>query len=86
MSNIVFIIGFNYDSNCYLIDDNILVDTGAGQNKDYLFSKLRENEVNPEDIELIVNTHCHFDHIGGNQMQKLRFINWMRSLLKMKIL
>ena len=66
MSNIVFIIGFNYDSNCYLIDDNILVDTGAGQNKDYLFSKLRENEVNPEDIELIVNTHCHFDHIGGN--------------------
>ncbi|MBQ2665731.1 MBL fold metallo-hydrolase [Methanobrevibacter sp.] len=66
MSSIVFIIGFNYDSNCYLIDDNILVDTGAGHNKDYLFSKLRENGVEPENIELVVNTHCHFDHIGGN--------------------
>ena len=65
-SNIVFIIGFNYDSNCYLINDNILVDTGAGHNKDYLFSKIRENGVEPEDIELVVNTHCHFDHIGGN--------------------
>ena len=66
MSSIVFIIGFNYDSNCFLINDKILVDTGAGQNKDYLFSKLRENGVEPEDIEMIVNTHCHFDHIGGN--------------------
>ena len=37
MSEIAFIIGFNFDSNCYLINDNILVDTGAGQNKDYLF-------------------------------------------------
>ena len=53
MSSIVFIIGFNYDSNCYLINNKILVDTGAGQNKDYLFSKLRENGVEPEDIELI---------------------------------
>lgn len=66
MSSIVFIMGFNYDSNCYLIDDNILVDTGAGANREYLFSKLRENGVEPDDIETVVNTHCHFDHIGGN--------------------
>ena len=66
MSEIAFIIGFNMDSNCYLIDKNILVDTGAGHNKDYLFSKLQENGVEPEEIEMVVNTHCHFDHIGGN--------------------
>ena len=66
MSDIVFIIGFNIDSNCYLINGNTLVDTGAGLNKDYLFSKLQENGVNPDDIELVINTHCHFDHIGGN--------------------
>ena len=66
MSDIIFIIGYNYDSNCFLINGNTLVDTGAGQNKEYLFSKLKEYGVNPEDIELIVNTHCHFDHIGGN--------------------
>ena len=68
MSHIVFISGYNYDSNCYLIDNKILVDTGAGENKDYLFSKVHENGVEPEDIELIVNTHCHFDHIGGNHL------------------
>ena len=66
MSSIVFIMGYNFDSNYCLIDDNILVDTGAGLNKDYLFSKLRENGVEPDDIETVVNTHCHFDHIGGN--------------------
>lgn len=66
MSDIVFIIGYNYDSNCYLVDNHILIDTGAGHNKDYLFSKLEENGVSPEDIDMVVNTHCHFDHIGGN--------------------
>lgn len=44
----------------------MLVDTGAGDNKEYLFSKLKEHGVNPEDIKLIVNTHCHFDHVNGN--------------------
>ena len=63
MSEIIFIMGYNYDSNCYLINGNTLVDTGAGQNKDYLFSMLRENGVDPKDIELVVNTHCHFDHL-----------------------
>ena len=40
MSDIIFIEGYNLDSNCYLINGNTLVDTGAGQNKEYLFSKL----------------------------------------------
>ena len=68
MSDIIFIMGFNIDSNCYLINGNTLVDTGAGDNKDYLFSKLNDNNVNPEDIELIINTHSHYDHIGGNYL------------------
>lgn len=67
MSSIAFILGYNIDSNYVLIDDNILVDTGSGYYNDYLFSKLRENGVEPNDIEMVVNTHCHYDHIGGNQ-------------------
>ena len=63
--DIIWIPGYNLDSNCYLIDD-MLVDTGAGDNKEYLFSKLKEHDVNPEDIKLIDNTHCHFDHVNGN--------------------
>lgn len=65
-SEIIPILGYFNDSNYYLINKNTLVDTGTGQFSDYLFSKLRENGVEPEDIELIINTHCHFDHIGGN--------------------
>ena len=68
MSEVIFIMGFNLDSNCYLINGNTLVDTGAGQNKDYLFSELQKHGVNPEDIEMVVNTHCHYDHIGGNYL------------------
>ena len=67
-NDVIFILGYDYDSNSFLINHNILVDTGTGRNKDYLFSKLRENGVEPEDIEMVVNTHCHFDHIGGNYL------------------
>ena len=33
-NNILFIPGYNMDSNCYLIGD-MLVDTGTGTNEDY---------------------------------------------------
>lgn len=66
--DIIFIEGLGVDSNCYLLNKQILVDTGTGQNKDYLYSKLKEQGVNPEDITDIVNTHCHYDHVGGNYL------------------
>ncbi len=65
-NEIIFIEGLGADSNSYLIDD-VLVDTGTGQNPEYLYSKLKEHGVNPEDIKIIVNTHCHYDHVGGNK-------------------
>ncbi len=64
-NNILFIPGYNMDCNCYLIDD-MLVDTGTGFNEDYLISQIEKHGVKKEDISLVVNTHCHFDHIGGN--------------------
>ncbi|MCI7291510.1 MAG: MBL fold metallo-hydrolase [Methanobrevibacter woesei] len=66
--DIIFIEGLGVDSNCYLLNKQILVDTGTGQNKDYIYSKLKEQDVNPEDITDIVNTHCHYDHVGGNYL------------------
>lgn len=65
--DIVIIPGFGNDSNSYILDD-ILVDTGTGNNKDYIYSKIKEAGLNPEDIKLIVNTHCHYDHVGGNYL------------------
>lgn len=56
----------------------ILVDTAVGNDKhrpavpawdhlrlDYL-DRLREAGVRPEDVDLVVNTHLHLDHIGWN--------------------
>jgi glyoxylase-like metal-dependent hydrolase (beta-lactamase superfamily II) len=50
--------GFSY-SNCLLIEDetNVLIESGAGKSLDDI-------EINKVDI--LLNTHHHFDHIRGN--------------------
>jgi len=59
--------GVGFESNMYLIDKEVLVDTGTG----LFFPQIRENLINlgidPKKIKLIVNTHCHFDHVGGDK-------------------
>ena len=54
--------------NCYLIDDEplTLVDTGPNSGKalDELESALREHGGRIEDLERIVITHQHLDHLG----------------------
>ena len=67
--------------NCLLIKTagkRILVETGAGDKMSsklrdiygldgpYLADGLRDYDVRPEDIDIVVNTHLHFDHCGGN--------------------
>ncbi len=74
INNVYCIEGVMADSNSYLIDNTdsdseynyILVDTGTGQSDSNLFTNIREIGIEPEDIDLIVNTHCHYDHVGGN--------------------
>lgn len=76
IKNVYCIPGIMADSNAYLIDNSksdskynyILVDTGTGLNEGYLESCIKEIGIATEDINLIVNTHCHFDHIGGNHL------------------
>ncbi|MDR0911785.1 MAG: MBL fold metallo-hydrolase [Methanobrevibacter sp.] len=67
INNIYCIEGINADSNSYLIG-NILVDTGIGLKPNNLLNKLNEINVKPTDIDLIINTHNHFDHVGGNYL------------------
>jgi N-acyl homoserine lactone hydrolase len=69
--------------------DNILVDTGAGElpeklRKIYkvnrkpeqnLKTQLAQHRLKPQDINIIVNTHLHFDHCGNNALfQHAKFI------------
>ena len=67
--------------NCLVIRANgkcILVETGAGGKMNaklrdiygldgpFLVDRLRALDIRPEDINIVVNTHLHFDHCGGN--------------------
>jgi len=72
--------------NCLLIrahGKNILVDTGLGSKVDTRFQDRFAIERKPpledslkrvglahEDIHMVVNTHLHFDHCGGNTMRE----------------
>ena len=73
--------------NLLLIEDGsrrILVDTGAGTKWDdkhreiYGLAPRRAEEIlapaglTPEQVDLVVNTHLHFDHAGGNTTRNER--------------
>lgn len=62
---------------------NILVDTGLGPKEDETFRRmfavertptilesLKRLGVGPDDIHLVINTHLHFDHAGGNTIRE----------------
>jgi len=61
--------GAGFDSNIYLILDDIvaLVDAGTGMNFELVRRKLANLGLKPGDVELVINTHCHFDHAGGDR-------------------
>ncbi|KYH35526.1 N-acyl homoserine lactonase [Clostridium tepidiprofundi DSM 19306] len=58
---------------CLYVDTGehkIIIDTGFG--KDYvqtsgnLVENLKQNGINPEDIDIVILSHAHEDHCGGN--------------------
>lgn len=69
MANIYQVGGHGFDSNIYLILDEIitLVDAGTGKNYELVKRNLKKFGVTPRDIDLIINTHCHYDHAGGDR-------------------
>jgi glyoxylase-like metal-dependent hydrolase (beta-lactamase superfamily II) len=68
--------------NCLLVRSaglTIVVDTGLGaklsdkerdkfglENSQGLLDHLRQLDVAPEDVDIVINTHLHVDHCGGN--------------------
>ena len=66
------------DSGTVLASDNvfviktpnqtILVDSGLGdlaEPESFFISRLKQAGLSPEDIDLVIFTHMHYDHIGG---------------------
>jgi glyoxylase-like metal-dependent hydrolase (beta-lactamase superfamily II) len=60
--------GIASDSNIYLIDDDTvtLIDAGSGEFFEDVVKEMARQGFSPKDVDLIVNTHCHFDHAGGD--------------------
>ncbi|HEY3197972.1 MAG TPA: MBL fold metallo-hydrolase [Nitrospirales bacterium] len=72
--------------NCLLIRSgrkNVLIDTGLGDKEDAKFQEmfaveripplrdsLKAQGLSPEDIYMVINTHLHFDHAGGNTVRE----------------
>ena len=57
------------DCNVYLIDcgeKQVLIDSGDDPNVERILQNISNHGFDTRDIELIINTHCHCDHIGGN--------------------
>ncbi len=56
------------DAAVYLLaweDRAALVDAGCGGRNDRLMENVRSWNVEPERIETLLITHCHYDHTGG---------------------
>jgi len=53
------------DSNIYLIGDTA-VDAGTGFNFTRMYTFLETLKIPAESIKQVINTHCHFDHVGGD--------------------
>jgi N-acyl homoserine lactone hydrolase len=47
---------------------SIVVDTSDKQNRDLMVQRVQEYGLDPEDVEFVINTHLHGDHIGNNDL------------------
>ncbi|CAG5101760.1 Similar to mblac1: Metallo-beta-lactamase domain-containing protein 1 (Xenopus laevis), partial [Cotesia congregata] len=57
--------------SCTLIkgqEINIIVDTMTAWDRDKILTALRSHNVKPEEINYVVCTHSHADHIGNNNL------------------
>lgn len=62
--------GLNGSSHSYLIKDaymNLLIDSGADHNFPVLERGLFQIGVRVRDVDMVINTHEHCDHIGANR-------------------
>ena len=49
-------------------ENNILVDTSLKKDIPILLQSLKACDLTPEDINIIINTHCHRDHTANNRI------------------
>lgn len=60
--------GSGFDSNVFLVRGGIdlLIDSGTGFNFERTRKKIEDAGMEISEIDVLINTHCHFDHSGGD--------------------
>ncbi len=51
----------------------VLIDCGSPLGLDKILKNLKSVGIRPESIELVLGTHCHYDHVGGFAELKRRY-------------
>ena len=72
----------SYGSNCYLISGKRTVLIDSGVNPEGILQKINELNIG---IDYLINTHCHYDHIGGN-LSILKILNEIPGKIHTRIL
>ncbi|AEF95858.1 MBL fold metallo-hydrolase [Methanotorris igneus] len=49
---------------------NIIVDTSTRDKRELIIEELKKLNLEPKDIDVIINTHRHYDHIENNDLFK----------------
>jgi len=67
------------DCNTYLIKDEktMIVDVGLDNNLASLIKALEQDGIDPQEVDIITNTHLHIDHTWANQAFKEKFKAWI---------
>ena len=68
--DIFLVDGAGFDSNIYVISEELLVDTGTGLLFKETIEQMESYGLNPRKIKTIILTHAHFDHCGGARLFK----------------
>ena len=49
-------------------ENNIIVDTSSPDKREVIIEELKKLNLEPKDIDVVINTHLHHDHIGNNDL------------------
>ena len=49
---------------------NIIIDTSSRDKRDLIIKELDKLGLKPEDIDIVINTHDHWDHVENNDLFK----------------
>jgi glyoxylase-like metal-dependent hydrolase (beta-lactamase superfamily II) len=76
----------NFGSCIYVLklDKLTIIDTSSKENQDEILADLKQLDIDPEDIDVILLTHTHWDHTGNFDLFKNADIYGAKDIDKIK--